>query len=179
MIEDGTLVPADAMLDATQSSRSARSSRVGVPREVSRVSRAGDHRHPASQCEFLQRALSQAVPRPDRKAIAQFDMLQPGDRVLVAVSGGKDSLAVWDILNELGYDAEASMSDSASASTAMCRPSTPPDLPTPEPHAPTEDLLRDHGSTCHTAAGPPSGTLLGVRPHQAAPVRRGSPPGRL
>lgn len=40
------------------------------------------------------------------KAIAQFSMLEPDDRVLVAVSGGKDSLAVWDILLELGYDAE-------------------------------------------------------------------------
>jgi uncharacterized protein (TIGR00269 family) len=33
-------------------------------------------------------------------------MLEPGDRVLVAVSGGKDSLAVWDILVELGYEAD-------------------------------------------------------------------------
>lgn len=40
------------------------------------------------------------------KAIDQFAMIQPGDRVLVAVSGGKDSLAVWDILRELGYDAD-------------------------------------------------------------------------
>ena len=33
-------------------------------------------------------------------------MLPPGERVLVAVSGGKDSLAVWDILRELGYEAD-------------------------------------------------------------------------
>lgn len=33
-------------------------------------------------------------------------MLQPDDRVLVAVSGGKDSLAVWDILGALGYEAD-------------------------------------------------------------------------
>ena len=30
-------------------------------------------------------------------------MLGPGERVLVAVSGGKDSLALWDILIGLGY----------------------------------------------------------------------------
>ena len=30
-------------------------------------------------------------------------MLEPGERVLVAVSGGKDSLALWDLLLELGY----------------------------------------------------------------------------
>lgn len=40
-----------------------------------------------------------------RRAIEEFDMLRPTDRVLVAVSGGKDSLAVWDILVGLGYDA--------------------------------------------------------------------------
>lgn len=39
------------------------------------------------------------------RAIADYDMIQPGDKVLVAVSGGKDSLAIWDILTALGYDA--------------------------------------------------------------------------
>ena len=33
-------------------------------------------------------------------------MLEPGERVLVAVSGGKDSLALWDILLELGYEVD-------------------------------------------------------------------------
>jgi tRNA-5-methyluridine54 2-sulfurtransferase len=41
-----------------------------------------------------------------RRGIEQFDMMQPHDRVLVAVSGGKDSLALWDILRELGYEAD-------------------------------------------------------------------------
>ena len=31
-------------------------------------------------------------------------MFGPDDRLLIAVSGGKDSLALWDILLELGYD---------------------------------------------------------------------------
>lgn len=39
-------------------------------------------------------------------ALSDFGMLAPGERVLVAVSGGKDSLALWDILTELGYDAD-------------------------------------------------------------------------
>src|SRR5690606_38030329 len=33
-------------------------------------------------------------------------MIAPGERALVAVSGGKDSLAVWDLLLELGYEAD-------------------------------------------------------------------------
>ena len=40
------------------------------------------------------------------KAIADHAMLAPGERVLVAVSGGKDSLAAWDLLLALGYEAE-------------------------------------------------------------------------
>ena len=39
------------------------------------------------------------------RAIRHYDMISPGDRVLVAVSGGKDSLALWDVLLDLGYDA--------------------------------------------------------------------------
>jgi tRNA-5-methyluridine54 2-sulfurtransferase len=40
------------------------------------------------------------------KAIHEFDMIRPGERLLVAVSGGKDSLAVWDLLRQLGYEAD-------------------------------------------------------------------------
>lgn len=40
------------------------------------------------------------------KAIKKFRMFGPDERLLVAVSGGKDSLAVWDILTRLGYQAD-------------------------------------------------------------------------
>ena len=40
------------------------------------------------------------------RAIHDFDMFEPQQRLLVAVSGGKDSLALWDILLELGYAAD-------------------------------------------------------------------------
>jgi tRNA-5-methyluridine54 2-sulfurtransferase len=39
-----------------------------------------------------------------KRAIEHESMLDVTDRVLVAVSGGKDSLALWDVLIELGYD---------------------------------------------------------------------------
>src|SRR6188474_2593293 len=60
-------------------------------------------RHNAAFCRdcFLH-YVGQQVTR----AIAKYRMLGHGDRVLVAVSGGKDSLALWDLLLDLGYQAD-------------------------------------------------------------------------
>jgi uncharacterized protein (TIGR00269 family) len=57
-------------------------------------------RHNAAFCRdhFLHHCREQV-----RRTIHDFGMLDPEDRVLVAVSGGKDSLALWDILVGLGY----------------------------------------------------------------------------
>ena len=41
-----------------------------------------------------------------QRAIETYQMFSPADRVLVAVSGGKDSLSLWDLLLNLGYQAE-------------------------------------------------------------------------
>ena len=60
-------------------------------------------RHNANFCvEHLQKFCRDQVA----KAIKDHDMIQPNDRCLVAVSGGKDSLAVWDLLVQLGYDVD-------------------------------------------------------------------------
>lgn len=40
------------------------------------------------------------------RTIAKYRMFGPNERVLVAVSGGKDSLALWDVLLQLGYQAD-------------------------------------------------------------------------
>src|SRR5690606_11669117 len=60
-------------------------------------------RHNANFCveHFLRLCRDQVA-----KAVKDHSMLDPSDRVLVAVSGGKDSLAVWDILLDLGYQAD-------------------------------------------------------------------------
>ncbi|HEX7096368.1 MAG TPA: TIGR00269 family protein [Acidimicrobiales bacterium] len=60
-------------------------------------------RHNANFCRehFLRLCRDQVA-----KAIKDWQMLEPDDRVLVAVSGGKDSLALWDLLLELGYHAD-------------------------------------------------------------------------
>ena len=57
-------------------------------------------RHNAAFCsphfiEFFQKQV--------REAIRHYRMLDPAEPVLVAVSGGKDSLALWDVLLEDGY----------------------------------------------------------------------------
>ncbi len=59
--------------------------------------------HNAAFCEehFLRFCRSQVT-----KTIEKHQMFGPTDRILVAVSGGKDSLALWDMLDELGYTTE-------------------------------------------------------------------------
>lgn len=77
-------------------------------------------RHNANFCgdHFLKFCRDQV-----ERAINHHDMIAPGDRVLVAVSGGKDSLALWDLLVELGHRAEGmtiglGIGDYSEASTA-------------------------------------------------------------
>ncbi len=59
-------------------------------------------RHNASFCRpcFLHHVGTQVA-----RAIEDHDMFRPEDRIMVAVSGGKDSLALWDVLLEQGYRA--------------------------------------------------------------------------
>ncbi len=40
------------------------------------------------------------------KTIKEFKMFKKSERILVAVSGGKDSLALWNVLYKLGYEAD-------------------------------------------------------------------------
>jgi tRNA-5-methyluridine54 2-sulfurtransferase len=60
-------------------------------------------RHNANFCgeHFLAHVREQV-----KRTIESYRMFSPADRILVAVSGGKDSLAAWDILDGLGYDVD-------------------------------------------------------------------------
>ena len=60
-------------------------------------------RHRAAFCQdcFLHHCHEQV-----RRAISSHSMMRHSERVLVAISGGKDSLALWDILLDLGYNAD-------------------------------------------------------------------------
>ncbi len=43
------------------------------------------------------------IHRQVERTISHYDMFTPDDRLVLGVSGGKDSLALWDILTEFGY----------------------------------------------------------------------------
>jgi uncharacterized protein (TIGR00269 family) len=60
-------------------------------------------RHNAAFCRdcFLRHVRVQV-----ERAVEGYDMFGRDDRILVAVSGGKDSLALWDVLLDLGYRAD-------------------------------------------------------------------------
>src|SRR4051794_41425499 len=60
-------------------------------------------RHNAAFCaDCFQGVFRNQVAR----AIDEYDMIETDDRILVAVSGGKDSLALWDVLLGAGYHAD-------------------------------------------------------------------------
>jgi tRNA-5-methyluridine54 2-sulfurtransferase len=46
------------------------------------------------------------VPEQTERFIKKYEMFTRDEKILVAVSGGKDSLALWDILVRLGYQAD-------------------------------------------------------------------------
>lgn len=60
-----------------------------------------EHRMALCQEDFLE-----WLPQYVEKTIHKFSLINKNDKVLVAVSGGKDSLSLWDILWRLGYQTE-------------------------------------------------------------------------
>lgn len=46
------------------------------------------------------------IPEQTARFIKKYGMFTPNEKILVAVSGGKDSLSLWDILVRLGYQAD-------------------------------------------------------------------------
>ena len=46
------------------------------------------------------------IPEQTERFIKKYEMFRHDEKILVAVSGGKDSLSLWDILHRLGYQAD-------------------------------------------------------------------------
>ncbi len=62
---------------------------------------------PRHHAAFCKDCFNSFVHDQVTKAIRSQKMFGKEDRILVAVSGGKDSLALWDVLLKLGYKADA------------------------------------------------------------------------
>jgi len=97
-----------------------------VGMKCTRCRQPAEHRFASHNVHFCDRCLGVFIRRQVERAIKQFDMLQPGQPVLVALSGGKDSLVLWRVLRELGYQAEAihiglGLGEFSQASLAACR----------------------------------------------------------
>jgi tRNA-5-methyluridine54 2-sulfurtransferase len=106
-IHDGTLVTKDQVLpdDAELELRpvisgGAGPARCSTCREPAVLEIA---RHRAAYCaeHVIDHVRSQVRAAIDRHGMVSYD-----DRILVAVSGGKDSLALWDVLLDMGYRAD-------------------------------------------------------------------------
>jgi tRNA-5-methyluridine54 2-sulfurtransferase len=59
------------------------------------------HRLPLCKTHYLEWFVEQT-----ERSIQKYKMFSRQDRLLVAVSGGKDSLSLWDVLYRLGYNAD-------------------------------------------------------------------------
>lgn len=62
---------------------------------------------PRHNSAFCGACLTEFVRTQVQRAIAKQRMFGPDQRILVAVSGGKDSLTLWEILLKMGYKADA------------------------------------------------------------------------
>ncbi|MBK8823591.1 MAG: adenine nucleotide alpha hydrolase family protein [Anaerolineales bacterium] len=54
----------------------------------------------------MQEHYLQWIPEQTARFIKKYEMFTPNEKILVAVSGGKDSLSLWDILVRLGYQVD-------------------------------------------------------------------------
>jgi len=92
---------------------------------------------PSHHAGFCPECFEVFFKRQVETAVRRHAMIQPGEKVLVAVSGGKDSLALMRVLSDLGHDVEGlhvhlGIPDS---SDPVC--------------AKTEAYFRDNGFTLH------------------------------
>ena len=77
------------------------------PMKCTRCKAPAQHKFPSHNLKLCADCLEVFMQRHVAKAIEKYRMIKPGERVLLGVSGGKDSLAAWKVLKELGHDVTA------------------------------------------------------------------------
>ncbi|MDQ3973714.1 MAG: tRNA(Ile)-lysidine synthetase [Actinomycetota bacterium] len=107
VIHDGTLVTKDHVVgdDAEIELRPVISGGAG-PARCHACRRPAVLEVARHRCAYCAEHVVDHVRAQVRAAIDRYRMMSYGDRVLVAVSGGKDSLALWDVLLDMGYRAD-------------------------------------------------------------------------
>src|SRR5256712_11036524 len=75
-----------------------------MPDEMPEVRRRRRHRAATHNAAFCQPDFIEFFRNQVREAIRKHKMFTREELILVAVSGGKDSLALWDVLIETGYE---------------------------------------------------------------------------
>lgn len=81
----------------------------GAPKpghSVAKCKRCGERARvevPRANAAFCADCFVRYVDNQVTRAIEDFEMFTKDERLLVCVSGGKDSLALWDVLNRMGY----------------------------------------------------------------------------
>jgi tRNA-5-methyluridine54 2-sulfurtransferase len=77
----------------------------GGPAKCKRCKAPAKVEVPRANAAFCADCFLRYVRNQLTKAIDEYEMFSTTDRLLVCVSGGKDSLALWDMLLDMGYDA--------------------------------------------------------------------------
>lgn len=112
VISDGELVTKDHVLtdDASVEIRPVISGGAGPARchACDRTAVVEVRRHRSAYCaeHFVDHVRTQVRMAIDRHRMVSYD-----ERILVAVSGGKDSLALWDVLLDMGYRVDGLYTD--------------------------------------------------------------------
>ena len=173
VIDGDELVTADHVLtdDAEVEIRPVISGGAGPSCAVCRAPAAIEEpRHRSAWCpthfvDHVQGQIRKAIDKP--VGGDESRMFSYGDRLLVAVSGGKDSLALWDALLEMGYRADGlyvglGIGGYSQRSGEICREFAAQRAEPRGAHLLEVDLAEEYGYTTPTGAQASSRSTCGV-----------------